>query len=179
MTNTNFKKGFTLIEVMMAMTIFTIAILAITSLQTGSVKGNNKARNVTILAGIASNHCEMLQSLPYIKDMDIEGHPLIGYTQNSALAPTSNDLTDTSDNHILNMNDSYGRPIEISWDVSSGSTSDGEPDDPDANPTYNYDMYPDTKTVRLKVSLLDDAGNVVQQNGRDMAVYMSTIIPRI
>jgi len=66
--NTRFVKGntgFTLIEVLIAMVIFSIGILGVAVLQSGSIKGNTSARGVTDIALIATDRLEMLRSLPY------------------------------------------------------------------------------------------------------------------
>ena len=66
--NTQYVKGntgFTLIEVLIAMAIFSIGILGVAMLQSGSIRGNTSARGVTDIALIATDRLEMLRSLPY------------------------------------------------------------------------------------------------------------------
>jgi type IV pilus modification protein PilV len=66
--NSQFVKGntgFTLIEVLIAMVIFSIGILGVAMLQSGSIRGNTSARGVTDIAVIATDRLEMLRSLPY------------------------------------------------------------------------------------------------------------------
>ena len=66
--NTQFVKGdtgFTLIEVLIAMVIFSIGILGVAALQSGSIRGNTSARGATDIAVIATDRLEMLRSLPY------------------------------------------------------------------------------------------------------------------
>jgi type IV pilus modification protein PilV len=57
--------GFTLIEVLIAVAIFSIGILGVVAMQSGSIKGNTSARGVTDIAVIATDRLEMLRSLPY------------------------------------------------------------------------------------------------------------------
>jgi type IV pilus modification protein PilV len=61
----NAEKGFTLMEVLIAVAIFSIGILGVVALQSGSIRGNTSARGVTDIAVIASDCLEMLRSLPY------------------------------------------------------------------------------------------------------------------
>ena len=61
----NSENGFTLMEVLIAVAIFSIGILGVAALQSGSIKGNTSARGATDIAVIASDCLEMLRSLPY------------------------------------------------------------------------------------------------------------------
>jgi type IV pilus assembly protein PilV len=66
--NSQFVKGntgFTILEVLIAVAIFSIGILGVVALQSGSIKGNTSARGVTDIALIATDRLEMLRSLPY------------------------------------------------------------------------------------------------------------------
>ncbi len=62
MTNTN---GFTLIEVLIAMTMLLVGMLSLVAMQTSAVKGNNRSDLLTkrIIAG--SNHIETLLCLSF------------------------------------------------------------------------------------------------------------------
>lgn len=61
-------RGFTLIEVLMVLAIFSIGILAVASLQMASVKGNAAARRITEKTALAENQIEYLLKLPYGHD---------------------------------------------------------------------------------------------------------------
>ena len=66
--NSQFVKGnngFTLIEVLIALVIFSLGILGVAALQSGSINGNTSARGVTDIALVATDRLEMLRSLPY------------------------------------------------------------------------------------------------------------------
>ncbi|MFO7709691.1 MAG: prepilin-type N-terminal cleavage/methylation domain-containing protein [Desulfobacterales bacterium] len=57
--------GFTLIEVMIAMVIFTVGLLAIFSMHISSIRGNAAARGVTENATVAAGKIEQLMAMPY------------------------------------------------------------------------------------------------------------------
>ncbi len=58
-------RGFTLIEVLIAMSIFAIGILAVTTLQMRSINQNASARMQTEATTLAADWMEMLLALPY------------------------------------------------------------------------------------------------------------------
>ncbi|XCN71918.1 MAG: prepilin-type N-terminal cleavage/methylation domain-containing protein [Candidatus Electrothrix aestuarii] len=59
------QDGFTLIETMVAMVIFTIGILALFGMQTAAIKENLAANNITTGATLASDRVEQLIALNY------------------------------------------------------------------------------------------------------------------
>jgi len=58
-------KGFSLIEVLIAITIFAVGLLAVASMQMTSVKGNFSARNVTEAITLGQAKAEELYTLSY------------------------------------------------------------------------------------------------------------------
>jgi len=58
-------EGFTLVEVMIAISIFTIGILAIASMQISAINGNDSANNLTGATTWAQDRIEELLALPY------------------------------------------------------------------------------------------------------------------
>jgi type IV pilus assembly protein PilV len=62
------RKGFALIEVLMAMVIFTVGILALTGLQITTISGNAEARMQTEATAIGARVVEQLRSLPFDHD---------------------------------------------------------------------------------------------------------------
>lgn len=62
------NKGFTLIEVVIAIGIFSIGILATLGLQGAIVKGNANAHRVSDLVNWGSDRVEILRSMPYDSD---------------------------------------------------------------------------------------------------------------
>jgi type IV pilus assembly protein PilV len=57
--------GFTLIEVLIAMTIFAVGILGVAAMQLTSVRGNTSAANVTANTFIGEDRVETLMSAAY------------------------------------------------------------------------------------------------------------------
>lgn len=64
------KEGYTLIEVLIAIAIFAIGMLAIASMQLGATQGTTTARSSTELAAYATDQMEWLTNLPY-EDADL------------------------------------------------------------------------------------------------------------
>lgn len=76
------QDGFTLIEALIALLIFTIGILATISMQVSSLHGNSIARNNTEAAAIAASVVEGLRGLPFTHpDLEAKTHqpPDVGY----------------------------------------------------------------------------------------------------
>jgi type IV pilus assembly protein PilV len=58
-------KGFTLIEVLIVLAIFSIGILAVAAMQMTSTKGNASARRITEATALAENQIENLMQVSY------------------------------------------------------------------------------------------------------------------
>jgi type IV pilus modification protein PilV len=65
------NEGFTLIEAIIAMFVFTVGILAVASMQINSINGNHTARSLTLGANTAANLVETLRPLDYMRDADL------------------------------------------------------------------------------------------------------------
>jgi prepilin-type N-terminal cleavage/methylation domain-containing protein len=73
--------GFTLIEVLIALTIFAVGLLAIAALQTSSIRMNSTAGHLTDLSSWGMGRFEQLMSLPYADpQLDPTGNPYISVT---------------------------------------------------------------------------------------------------
>lgn len=59
------ESGFTLIEVLIAMVIFSIGVLAVASMQTNALLGNTKGLSQTEATSWATSQVEQLMSLPF------------------------------------------------------------------------------------------------------------------
>lgn len=57
--------GFTIIEVVIAMAIFAIGVLAVASLQVATIKGNSSARKTTDAITLAEDRLETMMNSPY------------------------------------------------------------------------------------------------------------------
>ena len=72
----NKDKGFTLLEVLIAISIFAIGILGIASMQITAIDGNASARTHTEAARWAADRLERLMALPYDHpDLDAANNP--------------------------------------------------------------------------------------------------------
>jgi prepilin-type N-terminal cleavage/methylation domain-containing protein len=60
-----YEKGFTLLEVLVAITILSIGLLGVASLTTGIIKGNLYSKNVTSATVVAQQTIEEIQRVGY------------------------------------------------------------------------------------------------------------------
>jgi len=108
----NGQKGFTIIEVLIAMGIFSIGILGVAAMQIASVKGNAAAQGVTDIAVLAADRLEKLMALPYNSNQIAAGTFSVG-AGNLTLT------TDGIDNDFDGLIDEAGEtgPLTIEWTV--------------------------------------------------------------
>lgn len=88
------KEGFTLLEVIFAVSILTVGILAVAAMQSSSIRGNAFAWDTSEASAVAMSRMETLMNLPYDDD----------------------DLTD-GDHGPITVTTS-GRTYNIEWNVS-------------------------------------------------------------
>jgi prepilin-type N-terminal cleavage/methylation domain-containing protein len=88
--------GFTLIEVLIALTIFAVGLLAIAAMQTSAIQMNRTAGNLTELSSLGMDRLEKLIALPYTSNQ---------------LNPTNSPFTD------LNPPAGYS----VTWTVANGA----------------------------------------------------------
>lgn len=67
-------QGFTLVEVMVAMVVFSLGVVATLTMTTGSVSGDASARSMSGSAEVAAEMLETLTSLPY-NDVCLQDDP--------------------------------------------------------------------------------------------------------
>ena len=63
------QEGFTLLEVMVAISILSIGLLAVASMQVAAIQGNFHANGVTTATALAQDTLEDLTALPYTVDV--------------------------------------------------------------------------------------------------------------
>lgn len=95
------RNGFALIEVLMAMVIFTVGILALTGLQVTTISGNAEARMQTEATAFGAKVVEQLRSVPFDHD----------------------DLVPTVHPHSLPASGS--RPYTVDWTVRADTPVNG------------------------------------------------------
>ncbi len=75
-------RGFTLIEIIVALTIFAVGILAVATLQVNSMQSNTKANLLTQASVLAQGKMEELVALSFdhdsLKDLDLDGAAGLG-----------------------------------------------------------------------------------------------------
>jgi len=76
-TRDDCQKGFTLLEVIVAISILTVGILAVATMQVSAIRGNNFASGVTASASWCGDRLEQLLGLgwddPFVQDADGDG----------------------------------------------------------------------------------------------------------
>ena len=130
--NATRSDGFTIIEVLIALTIFSIGILAVTALQISTARANSIAGNVTINMTWASDRVEEFLTLPY-------GHQDLSAGNHSVSEGSLTMDSDGIDNNSNGRIDEAGETgnIAIEWTVI---------DDMPVNRT---------KTVRITLTRID------------------------
>lgn len=105
--------GFTIIEVLIAMAVFSIGILGVAAMQAASVKGNASAQGVTNIAVYATDRLEKLMVLPYNNNQISNG-------EHSVAVGNLTFATDGIDNDFDGFIDEGGEtgPLTISWTVT-------------------------------------------------------------
>lgn len=126
--------GFSLLEVMIAMAILAVGLLAIAGMQIIAIRANAQSREVTEAITLAMKHLDYLKSLPY-------DDPALDDTEE-----TNNDnLTDTENVDHSDPNNPINGKYNRIWNVA------------DSTPN------PNTKTVMVIVSWLSGPNQISKQ----------------
>lgn len=122
-------RGFTLIEILIAMAIFAIGILAIGAIQITATKTNAIARDVTDKSNIAKDLMEHLMTLSYNDPALTTGE----HSLSSGNLSQDNDGIDNDNDGRVDEDEETGF-ITVSWNVQSGKP------------------IPNTKTIEVTVN---------------------------
>jgi prepilin-type N-terminal cleavage/methylation domain-containing protein len=95
------ERGFTLVEVMIALGILSFGVLAVASMQSSALLGTSRSNSVTIATNIATDRMERLMAIPY---------------DNLAVLGSGNN-TDFPDAPALPLN---MKDEDIKWSVTAG-----------------------------------------------------------
>ena len=110
------SQGFTLIEVLMALAIFSIGILAVGAMQISATRGNSSAGNVTSNLTWAMDRLEQLMMLPYgHADLTAGNHSVAA----GNLALDSDGIDNDSDGRIDEAGETGN--IAIQWTVTDNT----------------------------------------------------------
>ena len=149
----NNQSGFTLLEVLIALFIFSIGILGVNAMQLTSIQGNGKANRISRASSLAADRIEQILSMPYDSDtnlIDDDGDGLI-------------DGADLKEQYVdVNANGTAGlTDVPPNTDVGPVLSADG-----------NYQIYwnvaldspvTNTKTIRVIVDPPGNGPNVVME----------------
>lgn len=102
------EKGFTLIEIMIALAIFSIGILGVASMQILSVNYNSHARRTSEATTWGVERMESLMTLPYA-DADLDPINNNPHTDTRGIYNITWNVIDNTDNKTINMT--------VSWTV--------------------------------------------------------------
>ena len=147
------QSGFTLLELMIALTLFTVGILGAYSMQTSSVIGNSKSRIVSEASLSGADMIETIISWDY---------------DDQALVDDDDGADSTDDDGDIDSGDGTNKDLdEDGIDDSGNNFGLDDKSNPDGKATENgFTFYwnvandvplPDTKTIRI---IVDGPGNV-------------------
>ena len=112
----HYQHGFTLIEVLIAITLLTVGILAAAGMQISALGGNSLASRVTQASTLAGSTIEQLMSLDYDNPLladTVGGGGLTDPSDASMLTPALNELTGVT------VPDQQPDGFEIFWQVAA------------------------------------------------------------
>lgn len=128
--NKDSEKGFTLLEVIIAISILTIGLLAVASMQVSAIKGNTLSFGVTEATTWAGDQMEKLMIMPYDPDPYADDDPLDDRDKDGKLG-LEDDTPGTADHNVTR------RKYTVYWNIAVDADRD------------------DTKTVNVIVTWTD------------------------
>lgn len=125
------QDGFTLIEILIAMVVFAVGVLAVATMQIGSVKGNARARDYSEGTIIGMDRIEQLLTLPW-------NHPDIRDDNNNGKVGLINGMEEVPQEPDHDEN--VGR-FRVFWNIADNQ------------------LAPETKTIALYVAWQEGDAN--------------------
>ena len=112
--------GFTFVELLVVLAIFTIAVLAVAAMQVTSISTNASARMSSEASALAANQVEALMALPYDDDdLDPDLNPDHHFTDGAYTVSWTVELTDLDED---GNNDS--KTIEVTVECQNRNARD-------------------------------------------------------
>lgn len=131
-------KGFTIVEVLIAMMIFSIALLALVSLATTSMKATEMGRRMTQGVNLATQKMESLKAVPFRhlnRDITVGGISKTCTRSNAVFSCTPDPNTDTLDKAVF----TWSWDVEY-MDLNNNGIVFGDPAAPDNRSIDDGDM---------------------------------------
>lgn len=110
------EKGFSLVEMMIAITIFAVGLLSIAGMQITALRGNSTANTITVNAAVAAGIMEKLLSLPL-------NHALVTGPISDAVWDFEPSTSGTQNTTSLIGGGTYSATYTVEPDYDSGSGS--------------------------------------------------------
>jgi len=143
------EKGFTLIEVLIAITVFAIGILAVSAMQISSIKGNSSSLDLTEAVNVAQDQLETMLALDY-NDPDLDDDDGDGTNEDADGNNIDDNGGDFGLNDLVNPDgtNQYIGPTNVTYNIFWNIAVD-EPVD-------------EAKRIRLIVQWQEDGGRARQ-----------------
>ena len=109
------NKGFSLIEIVIAMSIFSVGILAVASMQIAAINGNKVSGKNTKAITWSCDRADRIMSLPYT-------HADLVVSTDTYTPAEDSDGVDNNENGVIDEAGETGQ-ITISWDVADGTVT--------------------------------------------------------
>lgn len=110
----NEQKGFTILEVLVAISILTVGLLAVASMQVSAIRGNHLSSNVTAALALAEDKMEQLLGIDY-NDASLQD---IIPGNNANLDTTASGSVDHEELNIDETGDPGGQYRRV-WNISN------------------------------------------------------------
>ncbi len=118
------QKGFTLLEVIFAVSILTIGILAVASMQGTAIWGNARAMDVTDATSLAGDRIEKLAALPY-DSTDLEDKDGDGTSGLDQTGFDNNPDTKADADYGVALQTARGKSYSLYWNVAVDAAKSG------------------------------------------------------